>query len=39
MVNMLQGLIFFFVLGGEVLVGSRIAIGRRGAGRPRPGGP
>jgi len=38
MVNMLQGLIFFFVLGGDVLVGSRVAIGRRGAGRPRPGG-
>ncbi|HET9000948.1 MAG TPA: ABC transporter permease [bacterium] len=28
-VNMLQGLIFFFVLGGEVLAGYRVAIGRR----------
>ncbi len=28
-VNMLQGLILFFVLGGEVLAGSRVVIGRR----------
>ena len=31
-VNMLQGLIFFFVLGGEVLAGYRVAIGRRRVG-------
>jgi simple sugar transport system permease protein len=34
-VNLLQGLIFFFVLGGEVLAGYRLVIGRRRAGLGR----
>ena len=39
-VNMLQGLIFFFVLGGEVLAGSRVVFRRRRMPLPeRPKGP